>query len=183
VNCLRLMHETTASALAYGIFKDIKKEFKEGEPTYTMFVDIGCSQYAVSVVEYTPQKLRVLSNQFDAELGGRDFDFAIAEWAEKEFVAKFKNADSPKSRPKSWLKLLIAAEKVSGWREQKSDNCMLTTAVRIRRAPLCSHRLPPLFTHVCGEPTPAPLCSHRLPPVFTRVRDSHRPRRPCPPTA
>ncbi len=27
VNCQRLMHETTASALACGIFKDIKKEF------------------------------------------------------------------------------------------------------------------------------------------------------------
>ena len=30
VNCLRLMHESTASALAYGIFKDIKKEMKSG---------------------------------------------------------------------------------------------------------------------------------------------------------
>ena len=111
VNCQRLMHETTASALAYGIFKDIKKEFKPDEPTYTMFIDLGTSSFQVSVVSYTPKKLKVLSTHFDATLGGRDFDLVIAEWSTTQFENKYKNVDSPKSRPKSWLKLLIAAEK------------------------------------------------------------------------
>ena len=34
VNCLRLMHESTASALAYGIFKDIKKEVRKVPPLW-----------------------------------------------------------------------------------------------------------------------------------------------------
>lgn len=111
VNCLRLMHESTASALAYGIFKDIKKEFKEGEPTYTMFIDMGSTQYTVSIVSYTPAKLTVLSTHFDANLGGRDFDMKIADWAVQEFTAKHKNAPSPETSPKAMLKLRAACEK------------------------------------------------------------------------
>ena len=86
VDCLRLMSETTATALAYGIFKDIKKEFKEDSNNYTLFVDLGESAYSVSVVSFTKAKLTNLSTQWDRDLGGRDFDRAIAEWASKKFV-------------------------------------------------------------------------------------------------
>lgn len=99
------------AATAYGIFKDIKKEFKEGEPTYTMFIDMGSTQYTVSIVSYTPAKLTVLSTHFDANLGGRDFDMKIADWAVQEFTAKHKNAPSPETSPKAMLKLRAACEK------------------------------------------------------------------------
>ena len=42
----RLMHEHTATALAYGIFKDIRKEFSKDVPTNVMFLDIGDSHYS-----------------------------------------------------------------------------------------------------------------------------------------
>ena len=90
VDCLKLMDETTATALAYGIFKDMKKEFKEDSNNYTLFVDIGESAYSVSVVSFTKAKLTTLSTQWDRNLGGRDFDLAIAEWAAKKFVEKYK---------------------------------------------------------------------------------------------
>jgi heat shock protein 4 len=109
----RLMHENTATALSYGIFKDLKKEFTADRPTYVMFIDMGASAYTVSVVSYVPGKLIVKSAYCDSDLGGRDFDLAIAKWVSSEFEAKHKGklSGSPLERPKSRLKLLSACEK------------------------------------------------------------------------
>lgn len=111
INCLKLMHETTASALAYGIFKDAKKEFAPDKPTNVVFIDMGATGYTASAVSYTPQKLTTLATYSDSCLGGRDFDAAIANWARDKFCAKYKNARDPKEIPKSWHKLLLASEK------------------------------------------------------------------------
>lgn len=109
----RLMHENTATALAYGIFKDIRKEFEKEKPTNVMFIDIGASQYTVTVAAFEPGKLIVKSTCCDADLGGRDFDQAIANWLADKFVEKYskKLSSTPHKKPKVMLKLLAAAEK------------------------------------------------------------------------
>jgi len=109
----RLMHENTATALAYGIFKDLKKEFTKDEPTNVMFIDMGASAYTVSIAAFEPGKLIIKSSHFDANLGGRDFDLLIAEWISKQFQDKYKGRLSadPMSKPKTRLTLMVAAEK------------------------------------------------------------------------
>merc|ERR1711976_443510 len=109
----RLMHEHTATALAYGIFKDIRKEFTKEKPTNVMFLDIGASSYSCSIVAFEPGKLSVKTAQFDKDLGGRDFDQKIAEWIAAKFEEKFKGklSGKPMDKPKVVLKLLTAAEK------------------------------------------------------------------------
>lgn len=109
----RLMHENTATALAYGIFKDLKKEFTKDEPTNVMFIDMGASAYTVSIAAFEPGRLIVKSTYFDADLGGRDFDLCIAEWIAQQFKDKFKAklSGDPLSKPKVFLKLMAAAEK------------------------------------------------------------------------
>jgi len=108
----RLMHENTATALAYGIFKDLKKVFSENQPTNVMFIDIGASAYTVSIAAFEPGKLMVKSAFCDANLGGRDFDMVIATWIAEKFAAKYKNLSmAPMENPKTLLKLLSAAEK------------------------------------------------------------------------
>ncbi|CAB9528943.1 Hypoxia up-regulated protein 1 (Fragment) [Seminavis robusta] len=109
----RLMHENTATALAYGIFKDLRKEFTKDKPTNIMFIDMGASAFTVSVAAFEPGKLIVKSSHFDADLGGRDFDLVIAEWIAKQFQDKYKGKLSadPMSKPKVRLKLMAAAEK------------------------------------------------------------------------
>lgn len=114
VSVQRLMSETTATALAYGIFKDIRKEFANKEaPTNVMFIDLGATSYSVSIAAFEPGKLSVKSSQFDADLGGREFDWKIAQWFADKFEEKFKGKLSakPMSKPKVALKLLAAAEK------------------------------------------------------------------------
>lgn len=114
VSVQRLMTETTATALAYGIFKDIRKEFaNKDKPTHVMFIDLGATSYSVSIAAFEPGKLTVKSSQFDADLGGREFDWKIATWFAEKFEEKFKGKLSakPMSKPKVALKLLAAAEK------------------------------------------------------------------------
>ena len=109
----RLMNETTATALAYGIFKDIRKEFTKDKPTHVMFIDMGATTYSVSIVDFLPGKLVVKSSQYDVDLGGRDFDAAITEWIATKFEEKYKGKLSGKVRDnaKVMLKLNVAAEK------------------------------------------------------------------------
>lgn len=109
----RLLHESTATALAYGIFKDLKKDFAE-KAGLVMFIDIGASAYTVSIASFEPGKLLVKSVQADPNLGGRDFDNVIAEWIAAQFVEKYKSklvsGLKPMDLPKTRMKLLTAAE-------------------------------------------------------------------------
>jgi len=109
----RLMHENTATALAYGIFKDIRKEFTKESPTNVMFIDMGASAYTVTVAAFEPGKLIIKSCNFDESLGGRDFDETIGDWIASKFVEKYgkKLSCPPQDKPKVMLKILAAAEK------------------------------------------------------------------------
>lgn len=109
----RLMHENTATALAYGIFKDIRKEFTKENPTNIMFIDIGASAYTVTIATFEPGKLTIKSVNCEEELGGRDFDDVIANWVAEKFVEKYgkKLSGRPQDKPKVMLKILAAAEK------------------------------------------------------------------------
>ena len=71
LNCLRLMHETTATALAYGIYKT---ELPEKDPLTVVFVDIGHTALQCCVVALKKGQLRVLSQAWDSAVGGRNFD-------------------------------------------------------------------------------------------------------------
>lgn len=108
----RLMHENTATALAYGIFKDLKKEFNAENPTHVMFIDMGASSYTVSIASFTPGKLIIKSAFCDPDLGGRDFDETIARWISAGFEAKYKGklSGNPMEHPKARRKLMTAAE-------------------------------------------------------------------------
>lgn len=113
INVQRLMHEHTAAALAFGIFKDIRKEFTKDKATNVMFIDLGETSYSCSIVSFETGKLIVKTAQFDEHLGGRDFDQKIAEWVAEKFEAKYKGklSGKPMDKPKVVLKLLSAAEK------------------------------------------------------------------------
>lgn len=109
----RLMHENTATALAYGIFKDIRKEFTKESPTNVMFIDMGASSYTVTIAGFEPGKLTIKSCNFDDSLGGRDFDETIGNWVASKFVEKYgkKLSGAPQDNKKVMLKIMAAAEK------------------------------------------------------------------------
>ncbi|XP_065865950.1 heat shock 70 kDa protein 15 [Euphorbia lathyris] len=80
---LRLIHETTATALAYGIYKT---DLPENDQLNVAFVDVGHASMQVCIVGYKKGQLKILAHSFDRSLGGRDFDEALFH----HFAGKFK---------------------------------------------------------------------------------------------
>ncbi|KAH7327897.1 heat shock protein 70 family [Stachybotrys elegans] len=86
---LRLINDTTAAALGWGITK-LDLPGPEEKPRRVCFVDIGHSNYTCSVVEFKKGELSVKSTAWDRNFGGRDFDKALVDHLAKEFKGKYK---------------------------------------------------------------------------------------------
>ncbi|RAH73049.1 Hsp70 chaperone Hsp88 [Aspergillus aculeatinus CBS 121060] len=106
---LRLINDTTATALGYGITK-LDLPGPEEKPRRVMFVDIGYSDYTASIVEFRKGELNVKATACDRHFGGRNFDKALTEHFADEFKEKFKI--DVRSNPKAWSRTLAAAEKM-----------------------------------------------------------------------
>ncbi|KAJ1261994.1 hypothetical protein BS78_09G072400 [Paspalum vaginatum] len=104
---LRLFHETTATALAYGIYKT---DLPEQDQLNVAFVDVGHASMQVSIVGYKKGQLKMLSHAYDRSLGGRDFDEALF----KHFAAKFKEEYKIDvyQNARACIRLRVACEKL-----------------------------------------------------------------------
>jgi len=109
LNCLRLMHENTATALAFGIFKSAKGLFDAEKETNVMFLDLGHASFTASCVGFQTGKLAVKSASYDRGLGGREIDNVIAKYIADQFKAK--HGLDAWENPKAKMKLVAAAEK------------------------------------------------------------------------
>ncbi|XP_063059263.1 heat shock 70 kDa protein 4-like [Engraulis encrasicolus] len=89
LNCLRLINDTTAVALAYGIYKQDLPNPEEKART-VVFVDLGHCGYQVSVCAFNKGKVKVLASAFDNGLGGKDFDDVLVKNFAEEFSKKYK---------------------------------------------------------------------------------------------
>ncbi|CAG8522839.1 5513_t:CDS:2 [Paraglomus occultum] len=106
LNCLRLLNDTTASALGYGITRDLP----ESKPRHVVFVDIGHSDYSVAVVSFIKGQLTVKATAYDRHFGGRNFDNILVDHFAEQFKEKYKI--DVKSNPKALFRLRTACEKL-----------------------------------------------------------------------
>ncbi|KAL8296974.1 hypothetical protein RB597_006196 [Gaeumannomyces tritici] len=106
---LRLINDTTAAALGYGITK-LDLPAAEETPRRVAFVDVGHSDYTVSIVDFKKGELAVKSTAFDRHFGGRNFDKALVDHLHKEFLGKYKI--DIYSNPRATSRVYAAAEKV-----------------------------------------------------------------------
>uniref|UniRef100_A0A8C4GMZ1 Heat shock protein 4a n=1 Tax=Dicentrarchus labrax TaxID=13489 RepID=A0A8C4GMZ1_DICLA len=109
LNCLRLMNETTAVTLAYGIYKQ-DLPAPEEKPRIVVFVDLGHSGYQVSVCAFNKGKLKILATAFDSELGGKGFDDILVNHFCEEFGKKYKL--DVRSKPRALVRLYQECEKL-----------------------------------------------------------------------
>ncbi|KAJ3007639.1 adenyl-nucleotide exchange factor sse1 [Thoreauomyces humboldtii] len=113
INVLKLMNDTTASALGYGITKlDLPDATADPKvkPRHVVFFDLGHSSCQVSVVAFVKGKLVVKGTAYERNVGGRDFDDVLVEHFAKEFVGKYKIDIN--SNAKARFRLGQACEKV-----------------------------------------------------------------------
>ncbi|CAG4964811.1 unnamed protein product [Parnassius apollo] len=116
LNVLRLMNETTATALTYGIYKQ-DLPAPEEKARNVVFVDFGYTSLQVAACAFNKGKLRVLATATDPYCGGRDIDMALAEYFCQDFVTRFKL--DPKKNQRAFLRLLQEVEKL---KKQMSAN-------------------------------------------------------------
>ncbi|XP_068571811.1 heat shock 70 kDa protein 4a [Cebidichthys violaceus] len=109
LNCLRLMNDTTAVSLAYGIYKQ-DLPAPEDKPRIVVFVDVGHSGYQVSVCAFNKGKLKILATAFDSELCGKAFDDILVNHFCEEFGKKYKL--DVKSKPRALVRLHQECEKL-----------------------------------------------------------------------
>ena len=109
VACLRLLNESTASALAYGLYKTDLPE-AASPPVNVAFVDAGANALQVSIVSFIKGKLHVKAHAWDRDLGGKVFDDALFDHFATEFEGKYK-VDA-RASPKSAFRLRLACEKL-----------------------------------------------------------------------
>ncbi|KAL1122529.1 hypothetical protein AAG570_002860 [Ranatra chinensis] len=116
LNVLKLMNETTATALAYGIYKQDLPNAEE-KPRNVVFVDCGHSSLQVSACAFHKGKLKMLASASDPNLGGRDIDAILAEHFSNDFQTRYRL--DPRTNPRAYLRLLTEVEKL---KKQMSAN-------------------------------------------------------------
>ncbi|KAJ6427415.1 hypothetical protein OIU84_022918 [Salix udensis] len=104
---LRLMHETTATALAYGIYKT---DLPENDQLNVVFVDVGHASMQVCIAGFKKGQLKILAHSFDRSLGGRDFDEALFQHFTTKFKAEYHIDVNQNAR--ACLRLRAACEKL-----------------------------------------------------------------------
>ena len=109
VKVLRLINETTATALGYGITK-LDLPGPDEKPRRVAIIDIGHSNYTCSIVEFRKGELKVISTAYDRHFGGRNFDKAIVDHFAKEFREKYKIDINENNKAR--LRVAAACEKL-----------------------------------------------------------------------
>ncbi|KAF7135359.1 hypothetical protein RHSIM_Rhsim08G0221200 [Rhododendron simsii] len=104
---LRLIHETTATALAYGIYKT---DLPENDQLNVAFVDIGHASMQVCIAGFKKGQLKILAHAFDRSLGGRDFDEVLFQHFAIQFKEQYKIDVYQNAR--ACLRLRAACEKL-----------------------------------------------------------------------
>ena len=77
VHCLRVINDTTALALKYG-FQEQRSIGPDGTTT-VMFLDLGASDYSVSIARIKHKSVEVLGDVSVPRLGGREIDLMLCK--------------------------------------------------------------------------------------------------------
>ena len=117
LNVLKLMNDTTATALAYGIYKQ-DLPAPEEKARNVIFVDCGHVGIQVAAASFNKGKLTMKACTFDRNnCAGKAFDAALVNYFAEDFKAKTKL--DPFQSPRALLKLTTEVEKI---KKQMSAN-------------------------------------------------------------
>ena len=84
LNPIRVIHEPTAAAIAYGL----NKKMKEDDEEYVIVFDLGGGTFDVSILCLEKDSFEVIVTNGDCHLGGEDFDNELVKLCVKKFKEK-----------------------------------------------------------------------------------------------
>ncbi|KAJ3669454.1 hypothetical protein LUZ60_011404 [Juncus effusus] len=105
-NAIRLLSETTATAITYHSQKLGRESF--GSKTVLIF-DLGGGTFDVSILAISGNSIKVLAVSGDTNLGGEDFDTNMVDYFVREFMKKHKKDVS--TIPRALRRLRKACER------------------------------------------------------------------------
>ncbi|KAG7510044.1 heat shock 70 kDa protein 4L [Solea senegalensis] len=148
LNCLRLINDTTAVALAYGIYKQ-DLPTPEERPRNVVFVDMGHSSLQVSITAFNKGKLKVLATAFDPYLGGRCFDEALVDYFCEEFKGKYKL--NVRDKPRALLQLQQECEKLKKLMSANSSDLPLNIECLMNDIDVSGRMNKAHFEDICAQ--------------------------------
>ncbi|KAJ3613693.1 hypothetical protein NHX12_019939 [Muraenolepis orangiensis] len=148
LNCLRLINDTTAVALAYGIYKQDLPSAEE-KPRNVVFVDLGHSSYQVSIAAFNKGKLKVLATAFDPYLGGRNFDEVLVDYFCEDFKGRYKL--NVKENPRAVLRLHQECEKLKKLMSANSSDLPLNIECFMNDIDVTGKMNRILFEELCAQ--------------------------------
>ena len=107
LNPVRIVNDITAAAVGYGVFKT---DLPEDKPRIVAFVDVGNSDFTVSIGAFKKGELKILGTAYDRNFGGRDVDFALANHFAEIFLQKYKI--DIRTNAKAFSRVLTQVEKL-----------------------------------------------------------------------
>lgn len=147
LNCLRIINETTAVALAYGIYKqDLPAENET--PRRVVFIDFGHSTLQISCTEFVKGKLKVLCTAHE-QLGGRDFDRKLLKHMAEVFKQKTK-LDIFTS-PRATIRLEVECEKLKKQMSANATNIPINSECLMEERDFSSNMKRDEFETLCAE--------------------------------
>ncbi|KAL0486377.1 HSP70 [Acrasis kona] len=85
IHCIRLINDTTAAAIEYGIYKEL-----EDKPINIAFVDVGHGDTTVSIAQMSKGNIKVLASAFERHLGAGHFEQLLVAHFAKLILDKYK---------------------------------------------------------------------------------------------
>ena len=79
LNVLNIINEPTAACVAYGLGDD-------GKNRKILIYDLGGGTFDVTIAAIKPDSIEVLATNGHHQLGGRDWDIAVADWMAQKFL-------------------------------------------------------------------------------------------------
>lgn len=124
LECLRIINEPTAAALAYGLEK--KSTYKKDD-IYVMVYDLGGGTLDTSLLNISNGLFQVLGSSGNTHLGGADFDNRLISYCISEFKKKYKYKKLDDLSSLSFQKLKQACEDA---KKRLSETMKTTIAVK-----------------------------------------------------
>ncbi|KAG2457222.1 heat shock protein 105 kDa-like [Polypterus senegalus] len=148
LNCLRLMNDNTAVALAYGIYKQ-DLPGPEEKPKIVVFADMGHSAFQVCVCAFNKGKLKVLATAFDPYLGGRNFDEKLVDYFCADFLSKYKL--DVRSNKRALVRLYQECEKLKKLMSSNSTDIPFNIECFMNDKDVSGKMNRSLFEELCGD--------------------------------
>lgn len=102
INVLHMVNEPTSAAVAYGLDKAENKKI--------LVYDLGGGTFDVSVAHVLSDKIKIIATMGHQQLGGKDWDREICNWAAEKFSEQY--GDDFSSDPEQMDALMVDAEKL-----------------------------------------------------------------------